>query len=302
MAAKKMNHYEVLEISKDAKLIDIKKAYRRLALKHHPDRNGGSEESTEKFKEISAAYTILSDTVRRRGYDVTYDVRPKSPSTSVSPTTTCSRPIPTTPSRQQASPSRQQASPSRQQPSPSRQQPSPSRSTASTSHGERDPFEQFDDLFQNDPFFHGSFQDMDDTFAQRFDNSHDQKRDDTNTSDESVAPLFFCGMERPGKQKQTTDNTPWSEWLMNKLGIELSVTSISHKPDGSVVASAYTSKPFGTYSKKKSRIYVENGQQVSVMSMEKDGNRIEDKFIGGEMVERKVNGKIEEIPKLVASS
>mmetsp|Transcript_28519 Transcript_28519/g.51533 ORF Transcript_28519/g.51533 Transcript_28519/m.51533 type:complete len:301 (+) Transcript_28519:160-1062(+) len=300
MAAKKMNHYEVLEISKDAKLIDIKKAYRRLALKHHPDRNGGSEESTEKFKEISAAYTILSDTVRRRGYDVTYDVKPKSPSTSVSPTTTSSRssPTPTTPSRQPPSPSRQQ-------PSPSRQQPSPSRSTA-TPLAERDPFEQFDDLFQNDPFFHDGFQNMDDTFAQRFDNSHDQKRDDTNTSDdhsswESVGPLLFCGMERPGKQRQKTDNTPWSEWLMNKLGIELSVTSISHKPDGSVVASAYTSKPFGTYSKKKSRMYVENGQQVSVMSMEKDGNRIEDKFIGGEMVERKVNGKIEEIPKLVAS-
>merc|ERR1712150_341756 len=119
---------------------------------------------------------------------------------------------------------------------------------------------------------------------------------------DSVGPLFMCGVERPVKQKQNnTNKVPWSEWLMNKLGIELSVTSISHKSDGSVVASAYTSKPFGTYSKKKSRTYVENGKQVSVVSMEKDGNTIEDKFIGGKMVERKVNGKIEEMRKQVAN-
>lgn len=143
---------------------------------------------------------------------------------------------------------------------------------------------------------------MDDAFAQRFNNSQDQKRDDTNTEggEYGVAPLLFCGMERPKIRKESAPSkVPWSQWLMNKLGIELSVSSVSHQADGSVVTSAYTSKPLGTYTKKKSRTYVENGRQVTIMSMEKDGNRIEDKLIAGNLVERKVNGKVEEIPKQV---
>jgi len=278
------NHYEELEISRDAKLIDVKKAYRRLALRHHPDRNGGSAESTEKFKDISAAFTILSDTKRRSDYDLTL----RDPSTSTSPATR-------TPT---SSPSRSSNTPPRQGP------PTPT----SAAEGVQDAFQQFDDLFRNDPFFHGAFQDMDDVFTQRFDRSQDQKRDDSDTSDpntaqwDSVGSFFMCGMNGSSMEKpKATNQVPWSEWLMNKIGIEVSVTSISHKADGSVEASAYTSKPFGTYSKKKTRTYVQNGQQVSVMSMEKDGNRIEDKFIAGEMVERKVNGKIEQMPKQVAN-
>ena len=89
---------------------------------------------------------------------------------------------------------------------------------------------------------------------------------------------------------------------MNKLGIELSVTSYSHQADGSVVASAYTSKPSGTYTNKTSRTYMENGQQVTVISMEKNRNKIEDKFIAGKLVERKVNGKVEELPQHVANN
>lgn len=88
---------------------------------------------------------------------------------------------------------------------------------------------------------------------------------------------------------------------MNKLGIELSVTSYSHQADGSVVASAYTSKPSGSYTNKKSRTYMENGQKVTVISMEKNRNMIEDKFIAGQLVERKVNGKVEELPQQVAN-
>ncbi|KAL7544181.1 hypothetical protein ACHAWF_007564 [Thalassiosira exigua] len=84
MAAKKRNHYEVLEISNDAKLIDIKKAYRRLALKHHPDRNNGSAESTERFKEISEAYAVLSDTSSRINYDASLRCTTSSVSTKTS--------------------------------------------------------------------------------------------------------------------------------------------------------------------------------------------------------------------------
>lgn len=63
------NYYEVLGVSKTATPEDIKKAYRTLALKYHPDRNPGDKSSEEKFKELAAAYGILSDPEKRREYD-----------------------------------------------------------------------------------------------------------------------------------------------------------------------------------------------------------------------------------------
>lgn len=60
-----MSHYETLGISKDASLEDIKKAYKKAALKHHPDRGGDAE----KFKELSQAYEVLSDPERKQRYD-----------------------------------------------------------------------------------------------------------------------------------------------------------------------------------------------------------------------------------------
>lgn len=62
--------YETLEIDKSASQEDVKKAYRKLALKYHPDRNNGSKETEEKFKEISAAYEILGDESSRKRYDM----------------------------------------------------------------------------------------------------------------------------------------------------------------------------------------------------------------------------------------
>jgi DnaJ-class molecular chaperone len=64
-----MNHYEVLGVAKDAKDEDIKKAYRELAKKHHPDVAEDKKASEEKFKEINAAYTVLSDPQERAAYD-----------------------------------------------------------------------------------------------------------------------------------------------------------------------------------------------------------------------------------------
>lgn len=61
--------YEVLSVSKDASESDIKKAYRRLAMEHHPDRNAGDKEAEEKFKEASNAYKVLSDQEQRARYD-----------------------------------------------------------------------------------------------------------------------------------------------------------------------------------------------------------------------------------------
>ena len=61
--------YEILEVSKNASQEEIKKAYKKLALKYHPDRNSGSKESEEKFKEVSDAYSILSDENKKSQYD-----------------------------------------------------------------------------------------------------------------------------------------------------------------------------------------------------------------------------------------
>ena len=65
----KRDYYEVLGVPREASLDDIKKAYRKLALKHHPDRNQGDKEAEEKFKEAAEAYSVLSDTEKREKYD-----------------------------------------------------------------------------------------------------------------------------------------------------------------------------------------------------------------------------------------
>lgn len=65
----KKDYYDILGVSKDASQKEIKKAYRKLAKKYHPDTNDGDEKSSEKFKEISEAYEILSDPEKRKRYD-----------------------------------------------------------------------------------------------------------------------------------------------------------------------------------------------------------------------------------------
>jgi len=57
----KRDYYEVLGVNRDASPEDIKKAYRKLAMKHHPDRNPDNKAAEEKFKELSEAYEMLSD-------------------------------------------------------------------------------------------------------------------------------------------------------------------------------------------------------------------------------------------------
>ncbi|MBQ3193342.1 MAG: molecular chaperone DnaJ [Oscillospiraceae bacterium] len=69
MAENKRDYYEVLGVKKDASAEEIKKAYRKAAMKYHPDRNPGDAEAEAKFKECGEAYEVLSDEGKRQRYD-----------------------------------------------------------------------------------------------------------------------------------------------------------------------------------------------------------------------------------------
>src|SRR5947207_3927464 len=69
MAAPKHEYYETLGVSRKADADDIRKAYRKLARKHHPDLNPGDKSSEERFKNVQEAYDVLSDPKKRQMYD-----------------------------------------------------------------------------------------------------------------------------------------------------------------------------------------------------------------------------------------
>ncbi|MEA3471186.1 MAG: DnaJ domain-containing protein, partial [Thermodesulfobacteriota bacterium] len=68
-----MDYYQVLGIEKDAEAGEIKDAYRKLALKYHPDRNNGDPDASEKMKSINEAYAVLSNLQKREDYDMVRD-------------------------------------------------------------------------------------------------------------------------------------------------------------------------------------------------------------------------------------
>src|SRR4051812_4148735 len=67
--ASKRDYYEVLGVAKNATPEEMKAAYRRQAIKFHPDKNPGNKDAEENFKEINEAYSVLSDGEKRKAYD-----------------------------------------------------------------------------------------------------------------------------------------------------------------------------------------------------------------------------------------
>src|SRR6476659_870928 len=65
----KRDYYEVLGVNRDAAADEIKKAYRKMAVKYHPDKNPGDKQAEESFKELGEAYEALSDPQKRAAYD-----------------------------------------------------------------------------------------------------------------------------------------------------------------------------------------------------------------------------------------
>ena len=64
-----MDYYKILEVSENADILKIKKQYRKLAMKYHPDKNAGDEKAAKKFREITEAYEVLSNEEKRKEYD-----------------------------------------------------------------------------------------------------------------------------------------------------------------------------------------------------------------------------------------
>jgi curved DNA-binding protein CbpA len=244
----------VLEIDPTAPPIAIKKAYRRLALQHHPDRNNGSAESTERFKAIGEAYEVLSDPDRRAAYDASLN--------NSAPNSTFT--VPATAGRHHH-----------------------------TAHYE-DPFVRFNDLFANDPFFQEAFRDMDEEFGKRFQShpnaaAHVTQRD--NNED---------GANNSNVRQARTGGQGFFPWLMRACGIDFQMTSVSTSANGEVTASSYNSKAnSGSYTNKKSRTFLQNdGERVTMQSMERNGNKIEEKYVDNMLVERRVNGCVEPVGQI----
>lgn len=267
--------YEVLEVSIEASALEIKKAYRQLALKHHPDRNGGSLESTERFKEIGEAYDCLSDPVKKYDYDSSLRQQQKErmygggarPADSSSLNQNSGRPSVSTATTNTKRPSRGYP----------RQRP------------DFDAFAQFDRHFRQDPFFQEAFRDMDEEFSRRFQSSMATTSAANDGIGQGRSAATVASPTRNIKSKEG-----WLPWLLRQCGVEFQMTSYVSNGRGGVTATQYSSSPSNsTYHQKQSSVYRDSqGRQVRVQSMERNGNQIEEKYVDNRLVQRKINGSV----------
>ena len=85
----KRDYYDILGISKGASAAEIKKAYRKMAVKYHPDKNPDDKSAEEKFKEAAEAYEVLSDPDKKARFDRNTTLAPKSRQRSISEASWC---------------------------------------------------------------------------------------------------------------------------------------------------------------------------------------------------------------------
>ena len=323
-SSKPKTHYDVLELKdSNATLKDIKKAYRKLAVQHHPDRNIGNEdEATVKFREINEAYEVLSDDTLRKEYDRSL----KSGFGGGGGT-----------SYNTGGNHRQQRQRSRPH---------------------RDPFAQFNDVFKNDPFFAEAFKSMDDLFDKHFSNNNvhnnnkrrgvgNQQQQKTGTTVDNntnknnneggwiwntvkkIMPNINIQIEtstssnRGGQQTYTSTSRSYGSGNNNNnnnnrrrarsttssststttTSTTSSTTSTRRGPGGSSSStrsssssssSSSTSSSSTTYTSRSTQTIMQNGQRITIQSLEKNGNKIEERYIGTKLIERKINGLVEE--------
>lgn len=270
-------HYEVLELARDASLKDVKKAYRRLAVLHHPDRNlGNEEEATVKFREISEAYEVLSDEDARRDYDAALKFgRGRADGGDFG--------------RSFGDGGRGRRHPRRGGP-------------------HRDPFDQFKDVFQNDPFFAEASKSMDDLFHRHF--SGDGRNApaaaaDGNDRDDGVGGWIWNTVKNfmPNIEVHTSTTTNFGgsqshsstsrSYGGGRSGGGRSGSSRASRITSSrapTSTSSHAASSSSTYTSRSTRTVMQNGRRVTIQSLEKDGNKIEEKYVGDKLIERKING------------
>ena len=287
--AKQKTHYEVLELKQDATLKDIKKAYRKLAVQHHPDRNiGNEEESTIKFREISEAYEVLSDEGLRRDYDnqLKYSSGGGGGRSKFSDFQWSSR-------------------------------GQGSRQRHRSSRPRKDPFAQFNDLFKNDPFFAEAASNLDDLFNKHFEtggggstnNNQQRKTAGSNTNNggggiiwntiKKVMPEMNINIQTTSNVggRRSSTSTSYSTRSSSTTTTTTS-TSRGRRTSSSSSSTTSSSSSSGTYTSRSTKTIMQNGQRITIQSLEKDGNKIEERYIGEKLIERTINGRKEDIGKI----
>jgi curved DNA-binding protein CbpA len=306
-------HYDVLEVSRESSNLEIKKAYRRLALLHHPDRNNGSPESTEKFQQVGEAFQCLSDPGRRRDYDASLrEAEHQLPSANGTPFSPRNAAAATggSPFASQSTSSPFQHSHFAPKDPFEMGDPFDPFGRRQTAHRQNnagfDARAQFDYLFRQDPFFREAFKDMDEEFARRF--RHQDGRGGSFDVDANHRAVPATNTAQPppanGNNNAATTRTSrstegWIPWLLRQCGVEFHMTTYTSDSRGGISRTSYSSDGRSAYSQRTSeRFRDRHGRWVTVQRIEQNGNQIEDQLVNDRLVQRKINGVVEPLERI----